>query len=218
MATRISCLNNIRQLTLASTLYADDDRFGSFSGRTSPGDQDLNWLLPYAGTTNLFSCPVTLNFIRPEVDFNRWTGHLGLKDLQNLASGRRRMPGSSYIGFGFFGEKAKSRSEIPFNGSWLTISYHRRTLHNVVSYRRRSRALGMQGHTISPSEHWIMLDSNSSGLLAMLDPTDNHGIAGSNVGFCDGHSEWIRRSEYLYRKELSQDENFVGIDSEALTR
>ena len=209
-AKRISCINQVKQLAMASMMYADDDRYGSFSGRTARDDQDVNWLLPYAGSTNLFSCPATRNFIRRKMRQNRWNGHEGLTDLMLLAETKAARPGSSYIGYGFFGTPTGTYMKIPFNGEWLTIPYLRRTLNNVTGYRRSSQAYGLYGRVVGPAEHWIFLDNNGAEKPFYPDETDNHGSAGGNVGFCDGHAEWVKQSEYLYRQELSQDRNWTG--------
>ncbi len=42
-AKRISCLNNEKQLILASMLYSDDDPKGSFSNTVDDGDDDQTW-------------------------------------------------------------------------------------------------------------------------------------------------------------------------------
>ena len=38
------------------------------------------------------------------------------------------------------------------------------------------------------------------------DPGDNHGSAGGNVVFCDGHAEWVPQKLYLYSFERGTDE------------
>lgn len=209
-AKRISCINNIKQLAMASLMYADDDRYGSFSGRTAKEDQDVNWLLPYAGASSLFSCPATKNFVRTKISQNPWNGHKGLTDLMTLAETRTARPGSSYIGYGFFGKSSRSSMRIPLNGGWLKIPYLRRSLNNVANYRRSSTAYGLYGRMVGPSEHWIFLDNNGAGKPFYPDEPDNHGSNGGNIGFCDGHAEWVKQSEYFFRQELSQDSNWIG--------
>ncbi|MGI8965558.1 MAG: hypothetical protein ACR2H1_05645, partial [Limisphaerales bacterium] len=36
-------------------------------------------------------------------------------------------------------------------------------------------------------------------------PLDNHGTDGGNVGFCDGHLEWVPLKKYNYKYEFSED-------------
>src|SRR6266498_628443 len=81
-AKRLGCVNNLKQLGLGSTLYAQDNE-GSLCGATHPvppdhlvsftpspssdrdgTDDDLNWLLPYAKSLGSYVCPSTQNVIR----------------------------------------------------------------------------------------------------------------------------------------------------------
>src|SRR5258708_4860547 len=57
-AHHIACLNNLKQMSLGSVLYADEDKKGALSGTASIGDDDLNWLHPnYISTLKTFNCP-----------------------------------------------------------------------------------------------------------------------------------------------------------------
>src|SRR4051794_21702575 len=62
-ALNVYCQSNLHQLGVATLLYSDDDSRQSLSARQSRFDQNLNWLLPYAGATKAFSCPATKNTI-----------------------------------------------------------------------------------------------------------------------------------------------------------
>ena len=105
-AHRISCLNNLKQMSLGSQMYAedfagnliDDTHTYSVPGRgsaTKPtppncsrdeGDDDLNWLYPrYVSALGSFICPSTKNKIDPNL-----TGLYGdnfQKYLYDLAAG-----------------------------------------------------------------------------------------------------------------------------------
>jgi len=186
-------------------MYADDDRYGSLSGRTAVTDQDVNWLLPYVGAKEVFTCPATRNVIRAKRGRSLWTGHAGLADLMVLAPTRLEGSGASYIGYGFFAEYSKPGMTIPLNGRRLRIPFLRRTLSNIAAYRRTSPAFGMKGRIVGPSEHWIFLDNNRTGRSFYPDEFDNHGREGGNVGFADGHVDWVKQSEYVFRQELSLD-------------
>ncbi len=38
-------------------------------------------------------------------------------------------------------------------------------------------------------------------------PTDNHGAAGQNFSFCDGHAQWVRQNKFMEVWNISQDSN-----------
>jgi prepilin-type processing-associated H-X9-DG protein len=71
----------------------------------------------------------------------------------------------------------------------------------------------LKGQVAGPSQVWLVLDADEKYSDTpdvhqnYPDPIDNHGDAGGNVQFCDGHAEWVSRQKYVYRFELSQDEN-----------
>ena len=211
LGKRISCLSNLRQLTQASLVYADDDRHGSYSGRTDRSDQDLNWLLPYVGDRQMFSCASTKNTIRELEGYSPWTGHRGLVDLIDLAGGRNEKSGSSYIGYGFFSERTPRSMFIRVNGNRIEIPVLRRSINNVSSYEHFNDAFGLSGQIIGASQQWIILDGNGADNAHYPDGDDNHGSSGANVGFCDGHVEWVKQSKYIYRYEVSQDANRTSI-------
>jgi len=84
-AMRTSCVNNLRQLITASTLYADDDAAGNFSAAVWEGDRNLNWINGLGGISKrTFVCPNTRNQIRNVEGTHKRTGKNGLADLFTL--------------------------------------------------------------------------------------------------------------------------------------
>ena len=51
------------------------------------------------------------------------------------------------------------------------------------------------------------LHANGLGVNNYPDRTDNHGDAGANIMFCDGHAEWVSLKNYLNSFNISFDEN-----------
>jgi prepilin-type N-terminal cleavage/methylation domain-containing protein/prepilin-type processing-associated H-X9-DG protein len=212
-ARRIQCLSNLRQLALALQVYAHDDSRQSLSAKVDSEDSDLNWLNNgYVDDPQLFICPSTRNFIRTNLGVNAFTGATGLLDLIRLARTRGKSPGSSYQGFGFLGVGVDTWEQIPIPGGMKTVNGIRKNLNNIQTYRHYHNAFGLEGVVPGPSRLWIIVDEMLPGTLYYPDPQDNHGSAGTHAAFCDGHVEWVKRENYIYSYELSQDENRTGIE------
>ena len=190
-ANRIACLNNLKQMSLGSVLYADEDKQGALSNTESIGDDDLNWLYPtYISTLKSFTCPSTQHFIRT----NRLSP-AKLLDLADNAKGKK-LPGTSYEVFGYF------------RGAKPTLL--QKTQNSVRTYAHFNDAFGLRGVVAGPSRVWLILDaddSSSAGIGNYPDRGDNHGALGGNVAFCDGHAELVKQRNYVYSFELSEDNN-----------
>ncbi|MSU36584.1 MAG: type II secretion system protein [Pedosphaera sp.] len=203
---RISCINNLKQMQLASQMYADDDSKGNFSNVQSDSDDDKNWLYPhYISNVKIFVCPSTQNFIRTTNFTRRFPGNdLILADLTNFAVSKKH-PGSSYELFGWWGYSSGA------NGPNA-----RKTLSNVQSwiYQYSSTfgfAAGYKGTSASPSQTWLFLDGDDGYLGTrdnIPDPVDNHGADGGNMSFCDGHADFVSSrlsTKYILSLYLGND-------------
>jgi prepilin-type N-terminal cleavage/methylation domain-containing protein/prepilin-type processing-associated H-X9-DG protein len=211
-AKRTGCINNLRQLGLALQMYANDDRRGSLSAKVDSSDQDLNWLnVEHVKNPRLFVCPSTQNYIRDTKGLNVFTGAWGLQDLIYLAPSRGDVPGASYQGFGFLGVGVNTWEQIPVGDTIKTVNGIRKNLNNILSYRHFHDAFGLKGSLPGPSRFWILLDQTLPGTWYYPDKQDNHGEAGAHVAFCDSHVEWVKREDYVFSYEFSQDENRTGI-------
>jgi prepilin-type N-terminal cleavage/methylation domain-containing protein/prepilin-type processing-associated H-X9-DG protein len=194
---RMGCLNNLRQMGLGSQIYADDDAKGSLTGTENDGDDDLNWLWPkYISTLKSFACPSTQNYIRsPDTNivvYSTARKRQVHKDLLSKALGTGYKPGTSYEVFGFM--------------SWDI----RKTQNSVRTYVHKNKAFSLQGLVPGPSRIWLILDGDTgfNGTIENYpDKVDNHGDAGSNILFCDGHVSWVKRQNYVLSYETAQDEN-----------
>jgi prepilin-type N-terminal cleavage/methylation domain-containing protein/prepilin-type processing-associated H-X9-DG protein len=209
-ARRIGCVNNLRQLGLASQTYAHDDARQSLSAKQQSEDQNLNWLLPYVGNTRSFVCPSTRNVVRTNQGIAPYTFEPGLVDLFRMA-GTRNGPGMSYQGFSFLGVGVDVSEEIPVYGGTRVVNGIRKSLNNIQNYRHFHDAFGLKGVIPGPSQMWLIVDDTLPGLSYYPDAPDNHGAAGAHVGFCDGHVEWVPQNRYVQSYETSQDENRTGI-------
>ncbi|HEY5913743.1 MAG TPA: type II secretion system protein [Verrucomicrobiae bacterium] len=206
-AHRITCSNNLKQMQLGSLMYSDDDKKGLFAAVDDDGDDDQSWLYPnYIKNVRIFTCPDTQNFIRTtNIVLNQKTREVSLYDLTYFALSKKN-PGSSYECFAWWGytygppqypAAAKTRSNVQ---SWV---YH---YPSAYSYLR-----GYVGSTAGPSRAWLFLDGDGGyqGTRNNIpDPIDNHGAAGGNISFCDGHVEWVSarpESKYITSVYLGTD-------------
>lgn len=208
-ARRIGCLNNLRQLGLGSTLYADDNN-GHLSGaswhptylnsvRNNPltdrsgSDDDLNWLFPnYVPALGSYTCPSTQNHIRTNTTPKSVNGTRALTDLMDNA-GTRKSTGHSYEVFGVFGTYTGKKTES-----------------SVASFTLKSYS-GHIGQQPGPSQIFLLTDGDDTAAQKdnnnWPDDVDNHRAAGSMFTFCDGHAEFVPRSRFLHVWNLCHDSN-----------
>jgi len=208
-AKRTACLNNLKQLTAVSLIYADEDP----KGRLSPHEYRLwpifshNWLWRYGHLpVKSFICPSTSNRIREPAKLNP-DGTLYYDDLSSTAPYRWSTWGNSYNCIPFFADM-----ENYWNGNQNFSQSSRgikKTTSNVQSYPHEHEALGLKGTACSASKVWLYSDADLYQYPKSFypDPENNHGQSGMNVGFADGHTEWIARDKVVLSHETSQDNN-----------
>jgi len=199
-AKRISCLNNVKQMALACQMYSDDDAPKyRFTGTASHIDDDENWLYPnYIRSLGTFICPSTQNYIRTNISSGK------VRDLLRTAPNKGFVYGSSYEIFGWY----------HFYDAPAARPHLQKTLQSVTSHAHDKNAFGLKGTIAGPSQTWIFLDADQPNADHPEVPGrgenypnswDNHGDAGENVAFCDGHAEWVSQKTFIYKYELSED-------------
>ncbi|MEK7676558.1 MAG: type II secretion system protein [Verrucomicrobiota bacterium] len=229
---RTSCLNNGRQMGLGSQLYADEDDKGALAGVANYADDDLNWLFPrYVSNLRSFICPSTRNAvtdvrIQPPApgpngsDAVNDTGvpyqrrlhdnEFVIADLwNNAAIGRKGTNGHSYEMAGFLNARTGTGSlGTNIRKTQSSVSRYTYNLFNLSfpQYNYRSQAGG-------PSDIWLIYDADDRDAADATrqnedypDPGDNHGVAGGNIIFCDGHAEWVPQKKYLHSFFRGTDE------------
>lgn len=207
-AKRIGCLNNLKQLGLGSMLYAQDNG-GDLCGATHPilpafatftpspssdrdgTDDDLNWVLPYAKSLGSCVCPATQNVIRTNIA--TYAGQQYYYDLLNNAPDTKS-PGSSFECFGTF--------SIAEGLIAVTVKKTEARVNAFVLYQTPDKTGFPVGTKPGPSRIFMLHDgddassSKPGSIENFPDPTDNHGAAGANFTFCDGHAQWVARRYY----------------------
>jgi prepilin-type N-terminal cleavage/methylation domain-containing protein/prepilin-type processing-associated H-X9-DG protein len=211
-ARRVGCINNLRQMITGALMYADDDSDGHLSSALHDTNDVMTFLYPrYVSTVRSYLCPGTENYIRPDrVITNPFTAQQELYDLTGYA-GNTTNAGSSYELWGFMnytGPATLSFTDLRVLGATVRVKGVKKTVATVQNYVHSYDSFGLRGTTPGPSRIWLILDGDEPpGYQNFPDENNNHGAQGGNVSFCDGHVEWVPAKDYLYRCELSQDEN-----------
>ena len=217
-AHRISCLNNLKQMSLGSLMYAEDfqghliDDTHTYSvTRTAPqpsasgtkpippacsrheNDDDLNWLFPrYISAAKSFVCPSTRNDIDLSLKGTYGDNFLPyFKDLAAAAGGKDYLNGHSYEVKGNIVQgSVRKKMTQPFVSTYECTGY--------------SAAVGIRP---GPSGVWYIQDSDDGTINNEPDAADAHGKDGSNFAYCDGHAAWVQRSKWRYNYNLSRNSN-----------
>jgi hypothetical protein len=159
-------------------------------------------LYPYIKPLKSYVCPSTENTVRPLTEKKPYSNVSYVVDLVNNAVNKKTY-GTSYEIFG-------TMSGLLADGTGISIKKTERSINGKV-IQKYSAALGRR---VSPVDVLLMLDADDSGSGGLgsshnnwPDPEDNHGASGTCMNFCDGHAQWIKRTDYLNVLNLSQDGN-----------
>ncbi len=211
-ARRISCLNNLKQMSLGSKMYADEFKghliddthtFGShvfFPNYRDTDDDDLNWLYPrYVANPKSFLCPSTKN----QIDVNTTALYADnsqryIVDLSKTAADKNATSGGhSYEVTGNIRVSKTGNDHV--DRPKVTDDFLNS---HVLAYY--TRAIGMRP---GPSGIWLIHDSDNAGNNSEPDDADAHGRDGSNVAYCDGHAAWVRREFWRWQWNVTRDDN-----------
>jgi len=216
-AKRIGCLNNLKQMGLGSQMYAEDDPKGRLTGSlVAPlpngnypvgviTDDDLNWLYPtYIKALGSFICPTTKNTVSAAVpgDFlSPPGGPVRIRDLLYKAVPTTPKGTDSNI--------QRGHSYEVFGG-WHTYPgpYERKTQNSVLNYANKNDPY--KGVRVGPSGIFLIIDQMEPhdppwNFENWPNPYNNHGTAGGNVVFCDGHAEWIGLQRWRDASQRAED-------------
>jgi prepilin-type N-terminal cleavage/methylation domain-containing protein/prepilin-type processing-associated H-X9-DG protein len=215
-AKRIACLNNLKQLGLGSTLYAQDfdgnlcaptvgpGRFGGYPPGSADTDRDgtdddLNWLLPYAKSLGSYVCPATQNVIR--TNMVTYGGQQYYYDLLNNAPDTKT-PGSSFECFGTF--------SVAQGMMAASMKKTEARVNAFVLYQPADKTGFPVGTKPGATRIFLLHDADDAAgkpgaIENYPDRTDNHGAAGANFTFCDGHAQWVKQKYYDSVLNVSQN-------------
>ena len=161
-ARRAQCASNIRQICLAAIRHSQEHERGYYVVTRDNEVDTFESLYPrYVKDLNLFVCPSTHNSVRTPAD---------LRD--NARGGRNGTTGHSYEIRGW----ADAGRRFP-DGAFFGA----KTLKNWRQFKN-----GSTGGLIFDADDDTESDTNNWPSVA-----DNHGAGGYNVGFMDGHVEFL---------------------------
>jgi prepilin-type N-terminal cleavage/methylation domain-containing protein len=200
-AKRASCLNNIKQLTLATVMYADDND-GSFP---NDGHQD-----PYSlGTA--FRDAMQRQYDIPRATFYCPSNpDWGMDDFWNYGPNRVVVGYSYFGGYPDYNDPARVGFYYPGNGA-LPGGDNLRAHLPIFAQKFTD-----QGYY---SVLWTDVNRKWNGSwLRSNDPVnpnrrgvnhyENGQPAGSNEGYTDGHAEWVAGAKYSRRPRMQ----YSGLD------
>jgi prepilin-type N-terminal cleavage/methylation domain-containing protein len=181
-AHRTSCFNNERQMMIAAHMYSDDfPNFFYYTASIGADDAPKSFYPHYIKNVKTFICASTRN----QIDLSVIDRNGAIRDLGQQCHGDRASTtwpnGHSYEFFGYF-------QRHPITGQTLR-DYPDNT---PPGWIRKSPKTVMVG----PTRIVIMLDADDNNFPGNVwnncpDPVNNHGAAGWNWGFADGHAEWV---------------------------
>jgi prepilin-type N-terminal cleavage/methylation domain-containing protein len=198
---RISCLNNLKQLGLVALMYADETPNHVFTGteKPQPGKDDMTWIYPdYIKTPKTFICPSTRNTI----NLLNNNGGVPPKILDLLNNAKTTTTnGHSYDIYGWYRnsnlgtDKPKTHSSV---AGYALLDDH-------SPYKKGQKPGFANTFLISDTDEAHTKERGPEAKGHQPDVTDNHGVAGDNVVFADGHGEFVSGKTFKNRWNFSDD-------------
>ena len=182
-AKRTVCASNLRQLMLAAMIYSKENHGGWYVTAGTYSSDSIESLIPwYIKDPKVAICPGTKNVVDLRVVNTETVTINGAPVTRNYYPHLRATAsyaedergGHSYEVFCWAG-----RAEYP-DGVKIPKDY-------LMTYKNVRR----------PSETFILLDRDQGALGSTNnwpEKTDNHGERGLNLGFVDGHVEFVDRA------------------------
>ncbi len=209
---RIVCASNIRQLNTACVLHAQEHRAGLYIAVTDTGEDNFAHIYPkYLPNPDLAICPSTVNIIRKDKTIppsKHGYPTRVLLDLTRPAAHRADARGGhSYEIWGWYDGPSKYPDGRIIDGTRLGTKSDQMGLRpGDPFYTSNATVYGCvvkkHSQVKQPSTTLLVLDNDQGGtgnVNNWPDALDNHAPHGLNIGFLDGHTEWVPRSARIVR-------------------
>jgi prepilin-type N-terminal cleavage/methylation domain-containing protein/prepilin-type processing-associated H-X9-DG protein len=221
-AQKLSCLSNMRQIGLAANARATDDKRGIYIPTFGAGDDSLAHLFPsYLEAFDIGVCPSTENIVRSNkmypVGFTIPVGQVydrevpvdWVKSADNAAD---NTGGHSYEVFAWMTGPTIFPDGKRVNGTAVgTINEQRggKPLTAAIFNNPYRYELKTANNVANLSEVMLVLDADKGGPSGsglnnnFPDEDNNHGDAGINMNFLDGHATWVPAGAELLETYLN---------------
>ncbi|MEP0843659.1 MAG: prepilin-type N-terminal cleavage/methylation domain-containing protein [Phycisphaerae bacterium] len=205
LARRAVCANHIKQLNTACIQYAHEDKSGGYMYDRDPAsygngtDSFLHIIPRYIKNYKLALCPSTENVIR-DSDADRARPNPATlsnfeRDLDNNAAGgaRDKSGGHSFEVWGFYDGPTRYPDGTLIDGlRWGAIG--KRADGSEIKIRH---VIKKHATVKKPFNTILVIDADDTGVNNAPDDTNNHGKAGLNIGFLDGHVTFARPQQIV---------------------
>jgi prepilin-type N-terminal cleavage/methylation domain-containing protein/prepilin-type processing-associated H-X9-DG protein len=136
-------------------------------------------------------------------------------DLSTNAGGKNQPYGSSYECSGYLNSYTSGGNNLLTDGSQRKTQNHCTPYISKLNFTStgNAKASSTVGNMVGPSDILIIYDADdyvpgdpTRSHDNYPDPGDNHGAAGGNMVFCDGHAAWVSQKNYLQTFVTGTDE------------
>jgi prepilin-type N-terminal cleavage/methylation domain-containing protein/prepilin-type processing-associated H-X9-DG protein len=194
-ANRIKCGSNVRQIMQAAVMYSNNNKQGVYLWRYPGLDDNLEplFISGFLTDPNVVICPNTQHKVRPVDLSGKPNANPDL--LNNAAAGPQDdRGGHSYETRQLWsGYTFPDGTNFPNPDTYVGANGAKYTVEPMKAMKRFRQASKVC-LIMDEDDQW---SNNPRQINNWPDVTDNHGEKGVNVGFLDGHAEWVQPGREL---------------------